>query len=68
VLALAIAGGAGMAVFRGVSGGVTRLIAVGTSAFLFRDKSWNSLISARKSKLPRIHSSDICPWPLPGCR
>jgi hypothetical protein len=32
VLALAIAGGAGMAVFRGVSGGVTRLIAVGTSA------------------------------------
>jgi hypothetical protein len=32
ILALAIAGGAGMAVFRGVSGGVTRLIAVGTTA------------------------------------
>jgi hypothetical protein len=31
VLALAIAGGAGMAVFRGVSGGVTRMIAVGSS-------------------------------------
>jgi nitrate reductase NapE component len=33
VLALAIAGGAGMAVFRSVSGGVTRLIAVGSTAF-----------------------------------
>ena len=32
ILALSIAGGAGMAVFRGVSGGVTRIIAVGTSA------------------------------------
>ena len=32
ILALAIAGGAGMAVFRGVSGGVTRIISVGTSA------------------------------------
>jgi hypothetical protein len=32
VLALAIAGGAGMTVFRGVSGGVTRIIAVGSSA------------------------------------
>lgn len=31
VLALAIAGGAGMAVFRGVSGGVTRIVAVGSS-------------------------------------
>lgn len=31
VLALAIAGGAGMSVFRGVSGGVTRIISVGTS-------------------------------------
>jgi hypothetical protein len=31
-LALAIAGGAGMTVFRGVSGGVTRIIAVGSSA------------------------------------
>jgi hypothetical protein len=31
ILALAIAGGAGMAVFRGVSGGVTRVIAVGSS-------------------------------------
>ncbi|MEO1396085.1 MAG: hypothetical protein AAFV90_24570 [Cyanobacteria bacterium J06634_5] len=31
ILALAIAGGAGMAVFRGVSGGVTRIISVGTS-------------------------------------
>jgi hypothetical protein len=33
VLALAIAGGAGMAVFHSVSGGVTRLIAVGSTAF-----------------------------------
>jgi hypothetical protein len=32
ILALSIAGGAGMAVFRGVSGGVTRIISVGTSA------------------------------------
>jgi hypothetical protein len=31
ILALAIAGGAGMTVFRGVSGGVTRIISVGTS-------------------------------------
>lgn len=31
ILALALAGGAGMAVFRGVSGGITRIIAVGTS-------------------------------------
>lgn len=31
ILALAIAGGAGMTVFRGVSGGVTRVITVGTS-------------------------------------
>ncbi|MEO1396232.1 MAG: hypothetical protein AAFV90_25325 [Cyanobacteria bacterium J06634_5] len=31
VLALAIASGAGMAVFRGVSGGVTRIVSVGTS-------------------------------------
>ena len=31
MLALAIAGGAGMAVFRGVSGGVTRLVAIGSS-------------------------------------
>ena len=32
ILALAIAGGAGMAVFRGVSGGVTRIVSVGTAA------------------------------------
>ena len=32
ILALAIAGGAGMAVFRGVSGGATRIISVGTAA------------------------------------
>ena len=31
ILALALAGGAGMAVFRGVSGGVTRIISMGTS-------------------------------------
>ncbi|MGF1498510.1 MAG: hypothetical protein ACFB8W_17055 [Elainellaceae cyanobacterium] len=31
VLALTLAGGAGMAVFRGVSGGVTRIISLGTS-------------------------------------
>ncbi|MEO0806046.1 MAG: hypothetical protein AAFY33_07050 [Cyanobacteria bacterium J06643_4] len=31
ILALAIAGGAGMSVFRGVSGGVTRIISVGTT-------------------------------------
>jgi hypothetical protein len=31
VLALALAAGAGMAVFRGVSGGITRIISVGTS-------------------------------------
>ena len=31
VLALSIAGGAGMAVFRGISGGVTRIISIGTS-------------------------------------
>ncbi len=31
VLALALAGGGGMAVFRGVSGGVTRIISIGTS-------------------------------------
>lgn len=31
ILALALASGAGMAVFRGVSGGITRIIAVGTS-------------------------------------
>jgi hypothetical protein len=31
ILALALAGGAGMAVFRGVSGGIARIIAVGTS-------------------------------------
>lgn len=31
ILALAIAGGAGMAVFRGVSGGVTRIISVGAT-------------------------------------
>jgi hypothetical protein len=30
-LALAIAGGAGMAVFRGISGGVTRIISIGSS-------------------------------------
>ena len=35
VLALAIAGGAGMAVFRGISGGVTRIISVGTSFIPF---------------------------------
>jgi hypothetical protein len=35
VLALAIASGAGMAVFRGVSGGATRIIAIGTSAIPF---------------------------------
>ncbi|MEM9088678.1 MAG: hypothetical protein AAGC93_08030 [Cyanobacteria bacterium P01_F01_bin.53] len=35
ILALSIAGGAGMAVFRGVSGGVTRLISVGTSTLPF---------------------------------
>jgi nitrate reductase NapE component len=31
ILALALAGGGGMAVFRGVSGGVTRIVSVGTS-------------------------------------
>jgi hypothetical protein len=31
ILALALAGGGGMAVFRGVSGGVTRIISIGTS-------------------------------------
>ena len=31
VLALSIAGGAGMAVFRGISGGVTRIISIGSS-------------------------------------
>ncbi|MBF2050776.1 MAG: hypothetical protein IGS54_26005 [Elainella sp. C42_A2020_010] len=31
ILALALASGAGMAVFRGISGGITRIIAVGTS-------------------------------------
>ena len=35
ILALAIAGGAGMAVFRGISGGVTRIIAIGTSVIPF---------------------------------
>lgn len=33
VLALALAGGGGMSVFRAVSGGVTRIISTGTSAF-----------------------------------
>ena len=32
ILALSIASGAGMAVFRGVSGGVTRIVSVGTTA------------------------------------
>ncbi len=36
VLALALAGGAGMAVFRGVSGGVTRMIAITTSVLPIR--------------------------------
>jgi nitrate reductase NapE component len=36
VLALALAGGGGMAVFRGVSGGVTRIISIGTSILPIR--------------------------------
>ncbi len=32
ILALVIAGGGGMAVFRGISGGITRIISIGTSA------------------------------------
>ena len=35
ILALAIAGGAGMAVFRSISGGVTRIVAIGTSVIPF---------------------------------
>jgi hypothetical protein len=33
ILALTLAGGAGMAVFRGISGGVTRIVSLGTSVF-----------------------------------
>ena len=36
VLALALAGGGGMAVFRGASGGVTRIIAIGSSVLPFK--------------------------------